>query len=512
MTRRTRSDRLREFVRVLRGFGLTDEEITALNGGPGVDGDVLDALHRSLPDDVSFADLSDRLRRTVVESRHGFELAPTHEPRSAFVALSLALDPYGCTFAVTDHDGRPLTAPATEDGIYRLSLVDSAGNERTTTFAYPEGPLDETNVPALVHAVEADLLVGVSKTFVLLSNVGDGWGFALLDDAQLGTLRRRYGDRIEVFGHELLAPAQPPTYADGTWREQVEGATREADSSSTEDTISLDLEVSETERPATASESAATTLRERLREFGPDDSVETIVDELTERDERERPDPLFVGDPVDSVFEDFSDVRLEPMDDSEGGADDERNRSDSIDEAVSVRNAPPPAKRVLVGGDDGGSGPAVVGVGAPGDRDVDEALETRFEQFSDGLPRFVPEADGTEAFRWHAGGPEGVSTSPTSSEALADGSSSTPDREATGSSESGFRFDHDLSETGNGENTATSQATPTAERGLSSSDRPAKEGTDDAGSEATDRRESTNRSETGRFGRFVAFLSRFVDR
>jgi hypothetical protein len=136
---RTRSDRLAEFVRLLRWFGLTDEEIAALNGGAVTDGSPEAVLDRSLPDDLSPSELFDRVRRTLVESRHGFELAPTHEPRSAFVALSLALKPYGCTFAVTDGDGRPITAPASTDGTYRLSLIDSAGNERTTTFAYPEG-------------------------------------------------------------------------------------------------------------------------------------------------------------------------------------------------------------------------------------------------------------------------------------------------------------------------------------------------------------------------------------
>jgi hypothetical protein len=468
---RTRSDRLAEFVRVLRGFGLTDDEITALNGAPVADGDPEAVLDRTMPDDLSPPELFEHVRRTLVESRHGFELAPTHEPRSGFVALSLALEPYGCTFAVTDKSGRPITAPASEDGTYRLSLMDSAGNERTTTFAYPEGPLKDTNVPALTHAVETDLLVGVSKTFVLLSNTGDGWGFVLLDEAQLENLRQQYGDRIEVFDHQLLASTQPAAYGDGTWRAEVQGTAAMSNElvARGPGSIPLDLEVSPDESEAETADPESGTIRERIQEFDPDESVETIVDKLTSEDEPNRPDPLFVGDPVDSVFEDFSDVRLEPMEhDEEGNPDAGDQEPPAIDGAVPAGDSAAHSRRVLVGGGDGGSGPAVVVTGTPDDRDVDDALETRFEQFSDGLPAVVPEAEGTKAFRWR-GIQEDV---PPGSVSSNEGREGTGDDAEGRSSNSGFRFDHELAATDDtpsgerSENTDSQQSDRSAETNL----------------------------------------------
>ena len=494
---RTRSDRLAEFVRVLRGFGLTDDEITALNGAPEADGEPEAVLDRTLPEDLASQELFERVRRTLVESRHGFELAPTHEPRSAFVALSLALEPYGCTFAVTDKDGRPITAPASEDGTYRLSLVDSAGNERTTTFAYPEGPLDDTNVPALVHAVETDLLVGVSKTFVLLSNTGDGWGFALLDETQLQNLRSQYGPRIEVFDHKLLAPTQPHAYGDGTWQAEADGMAFDSHApASDDDTIPLELEVSpEDADTGTTATSESRTVRDRIEEFDRDDSVETIVAEITTEDGPDRPDPLFVGDPVDSVFEDFSDVRLEPMEPAaEGtGPESDDRKPPAIDGAAAGGEAPAQSGRVLVGAGEGGSGPAVVGAGSPGDADVDDALETRFEQFSDGLPAVVPEAEGTESFRWRAVQEDVASQSASSG--------GTEDVAAAGTadaaSDSEFRFDQDLDDPKLAIHSLDSAATET---GNGVADRSEDRGTAD------------DRDRSSRFDRLGGWLSRLLGR
>jgi len=507
---RTRSERLAEFVRVLRGFGLTDEAIAALNGGAVTDGSPEEVLDRSLPDDLAPSELFDRVRRTLVESRHGFELAPTHEPRSAFVALSLALEPYGCTFAVTDGDGRPITAPASTDGTYRLSLIDSAGNERTTTFAYPDGPLGDANVPALVHAVDADLLVGVSKTFVLLAHAGDGWGFVLLDEAQLRHLRQEFGNRIQVYDRELLAKVQPPAYADGTWQAAVEGASvLSALPESTDDTLPLELEVPSGDHGAGSTVSDERTVRDRMREVDRGDSAESVVERLASRDRPERPDPLFVGEPVDSVFEDFSDVRLEPMD-SPGADGTERGDGEAlpIEGAIPADDETVRRRRVLVGDEDGGSGPAVVGVAGAGHRDVDDVLETRFERFSEDLPDVVPDAEGTDAFRWHAGA-DGVASTATGS-ASPDGTTGGSEDVSDEVSDSRFRFEQDLAES---DATQRPPSVRTSARGpIQSHGRSAGNGTEDLQGSAKDRQGATTASWTGRFDRFIAFLSRLVRR
>lgn len=434
MTKRTRSDRLGEYVRACRGFGLTDEEIASLNGG-GPDENPEAVLREQFPETASSTELFERLRRTLVESRHGFNLPPTHEPRSAFVAVSLALEPYGCTFAVRDADGRPVSASATSDETFRLALADSAGNVRKATFTYPDGPFEETNVPALVHTVETELLVGVSKTFVLLSNGGDGWGFVLLDEEQLRKLRRQYGDRIDVFERRLLAPTQPPAYAKPVQQPTVDDRAPRREPTTTDDRAprrepaTTDDRISRRE-PATTTEAAhdevlpldvevtvdgsidassnapeAPDGNRRLGSLGDFDSDE-LFDRLARAGDPDAREPLIVGGTLDSVFEDVSDVRLKPMDESDetgpDGADgDPRRRagSDGDPEAGSLGD------RVLVGDDDGGSGPPVVGVGSTTATNADDALEAQFERFSEGLPSVERGADGKERFQWTNGDP-----------------------------------------------------------------------------------------------------------
>ena len=409
MTKRTRSDRLGEYVRACRGFGLTDEEIASLNGGDP-DEDPEAVLREQFPETASSTELFERLRRTLVESRHGFNLPPTHEPRSAFVAVSLALEPYGCTFAVRDADGRPVSASATSDETFRLALADSAGNVRKATFTYPDGPFEETNVPALVHTVETELLVGVSKTFVLLSNGGDGWGFVLLDEEQLRKLRRQYGDRIDVFERQLLAPTQPPAYAKPVQQPTIDDRApgREPATTTEEDrdeVLPLDVEVTvdgSIDGSATARE--APDGNRRLGSLEDFDSDE-LFDRLARAGDPDAREPLIVGGTLDSVFEDVSDVRLEPMDESDETNDgsDANPRRDGDSEMGTDDDSP--AGRVLVGDDDGGSGPPVVGVGATRATTADDALEAHFERFSNGLPSVERGADGNERFHWRNGDP-----------------------------------------------------------------------------------------------------------
>ncbi|MFW5919867.1 MAG: hypothetical protein ACOCSF_06720 [Halanaeroarchaeum sp.] len=269
-------------------------------------------------------------------------------------------------------------------------------------------------------------------------------GFALLDETQLRNLRSQYGPRIDVFDHKLLAPTQPRAYGTGTWQAVIDETSLDAEVAASDgDTIPLELEVSPEAGDTGRTTSEGRTVRDRIEAFDPDDSVETIVAELVSGEDPDRPDPLFVGDPVDSVFEDFSDVRLEPMESSaENDPESDGREPATIDGAVTAGEAAAQSGRVLVGAGEGGSGPAVVGAGSPGDAGVDDALETRFEQFSDGLPAVVPGAEGTEAFRWRAV-EDDVASRSVSPERTDDG---TVVDAGGAASDSEFRFDQDLAE------------------------------------------------------------------
>ncbi|MCT9096548.1 hypothetical protein [Haloarchaeobius sp. HME9146] len=198
MTDRDRSDRLREYVDVLRGFGLDDADICTRHG---LDGDtaaeeLTDRLDETL-DDASEQALYDHTHDALAASHRGIDAdREADDHRTSLTAVLERAD-----WGLSVEDGDPL----------ELTVTDPEGDSRSTTFSYPDHPLGPRNYPALVDAVEA-LLDGLS--FVLLTEKDGRWRFVLLPDDDLASLRERYGDRIRVFRRPLLAADQPADFAE----------------------------------------------------------------------------------------------------------------------------------------------------------------------------------------------------------------------------------------------------------------------------------------------------------
>ncbi|WP_435363764.1 hypothetical protein [Haloarchaeobius sp. DYHT-AS-18] len=198
MTDRDRSDRLREYVDVLRGFGLDDADICTRHG---------------LDDDTAAEELTDRLDETLDDASEQALYQHTHDALAASrrgidadretddhrTSLTAVLERADWNLSVEDAD--PL----------ELTVTDPEGDSRSSTFSYPDHPLVTRNYPALVDAVES-LLDGLS--FVLLTEKDGRWRFVLLLDDDLAALRERYGDRIRVFRRPLLAADQPADFAE----------------------------------------------------------------------------------------------------------------------------------------------------------------------------------------------------------------------------------------------------------------------------------------------------------
>lgn len=203
-----------DYVRTLRGFGLTPGEIAAYHGIDEVPAGI--DRRAALADELSGLDasaLTDRLHRTLAKSQHGIDAPREYWSHAPQIHLEEVLDPYGCDVRLRDDAGSPLSR-ASDDGEIEIAVRDRAtGEVRRTTFRYPEHPLGTDNYPALIAAVEDDILAPTSLTLVMLADRGRGWQFVLLEEDRLARLRERLGDRIAPFGEPLLHEDDPATFA-----------------------------------------------------------------------------------------------------------------------------------------------------------------------------------------------------------------------------------------------------------------------------------------------------------
>jgi len=104
--------------------------------------------------------------------------------------------------AVFEAIGWSLSVSPTCDGL-ALIAADHHDRRRETTVTYPDTPLGADNLPAVLWAINDDVLDGTDARFVLLSAGIDRWRAALIDETELERLRDRYGPRIEAVEQPL---------------------------------------------------------------------------------------------------------------------------------------------------------------------------------------------------------------------------------------------------------------------------------------------------------------------
>ncbi|SEQ69694.1 hypothetical protein [Natrinema salaciae] len=245
---------------VLGSFGVTPTDI-----GRAASGD--DTLEAALAD--AFATSVDRtavLRRTITRSDRGLACAA----RYSRAALERELA------AVFEAIGWSLAGSVTRTGI-ELTATDPRGRRREATVAYPDTPLATDNLPAVLWAINDEILARTDARFVLLSSGVDRWRAALVDAGELERLRDRYGPRIEAFDRPLLpthgleayvpAAGDDPTASgdDDPWPPwALEGnARRAANSPATVDSLIDEAEPSTEREPEPNSEPATTSTPSR---------------------------------------------------------------------------------------------------------------------------------------------------------------------------------------------------------------------------------------------------------
>ncbi|WP_257299965.1 hypothetical protein [Haloarchaeobius sp. FL176] len=211
-------DLVSHHVTVLRRCGLSDEDICEVYGvtDPPDDVSVGRIVLESLDGEPTPKNLYDQTHRVLATATRGIDAPRDYSNRVVPQQLNTVMGAFGFSMYFLDDSGEPLDSGADPSQPFRIALEDPNGNVRTTTFEYPETALGEQNYPALVAAVQNELLDGVPLTFVMLSDwAEDRWRFVLLEGDRLDALEEHYGDGIECFGEPLLHEHSPAEFASG---------------------------------------------------------------------------------------------------------------------------------------------------------------------------------------------------------------------------------------------------------------------------------------------------------
>jgi hypothetical protein len=207
------TDHLTEYVRFLGRIGLSPGEIRS---GHGVDDENDRALSRAIREGVGEdpAALYRRAHRLLAHSSRGIDARQQFWNHAPATQIDEVFGAYGCRFEVRDPETGRTTDCGTHHGPVELVLREPAsGQVRRTTFSFPDTPLGDDNYPALIAAVNEQLLAETDLRFVLLTNEIDHWRFVLIEHRDLSRLRERRGDRLAFHGHPLLRETQPAAYA-----------------------------------------------------------------------------------------------------------------------------------------------------------------------------------------------------------------------------------------------------------------------------------------------------------
>lgn len=320
MPGRSASELLSEYTLVLRGTGLTEVGIARLHNAPEPEPDetVHDVLEQRVSGEPSEAQLFARLGKTIADSARGIEAPGEYWNSAPEVHLRELLIPYGLelSFEPTRY------ADSIADGTFDIHLTDADGTSYRTRFSYPDTPLGDDNYPALLHAIEEDLLSAAGLAFVRLRSPTDRWRFMMLTTDQLTALQNRYGERIEVLGEPLLAEFQPEAFADEESTPVPEWYT--LDDTSDEEGIDIDAMLTEESFEAdefSTDEDAAVPELEGV------ETEEEIVQAVQPETPGQRTTAAVTGttggveasdDELQSVFGDLSDVSVERA--TDGGA------------------------------------------------------------------------------------------------------------------------------------------------------------------------------------------------
>ncbi|WP_226004627.1 hypothetical protein [Natrinema salinisoli] len=171
---------------VLGAFGVTAADIRREE----VSDERLEAvLAEVLADEV---DRTSVLRRTITWGDRGFACPPRYSRADLAGELEAVFDAIGWSFTVD---------PAAEG--LELTGTDPRGRTREATVTYPDTPLGDHNLPAVLWTINETILAGTGARFALLSPGRKRWRAGLIEESELERLRDHYGPRIAAFDRPL---------------------------------------------------------------------------------------------------------------------------------------------------------------------------------------------------------------------------------------------------------------------------------------------------------------------
>ncbi|MFD1645269.1 hypothetical protein [Haloarchaeobius litoreus] len=211
-------DLVSHHITVLRRCGLSDEDICEVYGvsDPPDDVSVGRVVLESIDGEPTPRNLYDQTHRVLATAPRGIDAPRDYPNRVVPQQLNTVMGAFGFSMYFLDGNGEPLESGAEPSQPFRIALEDPNGNVRTTTFEYPDTGLGEQNYPALVAAIQSDMLDGVPLTFAMLSDwAEERWRFVLFETDRLDALEEHYGGGIECFGEPLLHEHTPAEFASG---------------------------------------------------------------------------------------------------------------------------------------------------------------------------------------------------------------------------------------------------------------------------------------------------------
>ncbi|MCL9813905.1 hypothetical protein [Natranaeroarchaeum aerophilus] len=200
-----------EYLDLLRDIGLPDDDIRSLHASEsdGVGEGPLLAFVKERLDGSDPEVLARRLVDVLTQSRRGMNVTGSYWNYAPEVHLNEVFEPYGCSVTFRD------ATHGNGQSSFEVVLEDASGTGHRITFEYPETPLEDDNFPALLAAIERQLLSNTDLTFVLLRPIDRRWRVLLIENARLDRLRAEYGDRIEFAGVPLLREDQLDAFESG---------------------------------------------------------------------------------------------------------------------------------------------------------------------------------------------------------------------------------------------------------------------------------------------------------
>lgn len=192
-------------VEVLRGFGVTADHVRS-EWDVSSDATLRMAVRTALPAAETPAAF---VRETLSGGPRGIDAPVEFWNNALQIQLEDIFTAVQSSVTVYDSNGDLLNEGDLATGPFTIEVTDANGVRNDIVFEYPDTPLGDDNYPAVMHALNDQLLADTKHRFVRIEGPERRWRFALVQVEKLAALRERYGDRVAIDDEPILAAHQP---------------------------------------------------------------------------------------------------------------------------------------------------------------------------------------------------------------------------------------------------------------------------------------------------------------